>query len=91
MRAPVAICEPVEGRLSKARVSGASTPCNLDKAQRDQFTDRGGDSVTMETELGEMLVRAREFTIFLGLAAVLSQFYFEPGHCAMSGQAEHAV
>jgi hypothetical protein len=60
-------------RLPKARVSGASSLGNLDKAQRDQFADRRGDCVTMETELGEMLVRAREPAVLLGFTAMLSQ------------------
>jgi hypothetical protein len=81
----MAVGEPIKRRLSKACVTGASSLGDLDEAQCDQFADRRGDSVTMEAELGEVLIRAWEPTVLLGLPAMLREFNLEPGHSAVGG------
>jgi hypothetical protein len=87
----VAIRQPVERGLSKALVPRAATPSDLDEAQRDQLADCGRDRVTVEAELDEMLIGARELPVFLGIAAMTSQLDFKPSHCAVGRQAQGPV
>jgi hypothetical protein len=91
VRPAVAIRQPIEGRLAKARIPSAALPGDFDEAERDKFTDRRSNRVAFDTELDEMLKRAREPSIFLRLAAVMRHLDFKPGHRTVSRQSKDAV
>src|SRR3984957_5789369 len=91
VRAEGSICQQEQSRLAVLRIPGAALLSDLDEAQRDQFADGGGDLIVVDAVLDEVIIRAGEVAVLLGLTAVALELNLQPGEDTVRRQAQHPI
>jgi hypothetical protein len=71
VRPGMAIGQPVERHLAIAGIARAARPGDLDEAQRDGLSDRRSYGVALNSEFREVIKRAGEQSVLLGLASMV--------------------